>query len=51
MATKAPNSVSTSTHSSMEPSWLPQVPVILNSIGFIECEFSTTFSTEKSDCT
>ena len=37
------------TQSNIEPSWFPQRPVILYSIGFIECECSATTNTEKSD--
>ena len=50
-ATSAPKKVRISTHSSIEPSWLPQVPVTLNSSGFSEWEFSQTLATEKSDWT
>ena len=47
-ATAAPKIASINTQSRSDPSWLPQVPAILNSIGFIECEFSTTLRTVKS---
>ena len=50
-ATSAPKKVRISTHSSIEPSWLPQTPVILKSSGFSEWVFSQTFSTEKSEAT
>ena len=48
-ATRNPKNVSIKTHNSIEPSWLPQVPLILYSIGLAEWEFSTTSFTEKSD--
>ncbi len=48
-AAQAPNSATISTHSSMDPSWFPHVPLILYSIGLAECEFSTTSRSEKSD--
>ena len=37
------------THSIIEPSWLPQTPVTLYSIGFDGFEFSKTLRTEKSE--
>ncbi|MFL5267241.1 MAG: hypothetical protein ACJ8AH_11720 [Stellaceae bacterium] len=37
------------THSNIEPSWLPQAPVTLYSIGFDRLEFSKTLSSEKSE--
>jgi hypothetical protein len=40
--------VSISTHSSMDPSWEPQVAANLYCTGSRELEFCTTFATEKS---
>ncbi len=50
-ATAPPHSARISVHSRMEPSWLPQVPVILYSSGFRLVLFSAMFSTEKSSVT
>ena len=47
----APNRVTISTHSSIDPSWLPHVPLILYSIGFAEWLFCTTSRSEKSEVT
>ncbi len=38
----------TVTHSSIEPSWLPQVPASLKISGFSECEFLATSATDRS---
>ena len=40
IATAAPISTRIITQSTIEPSWLPQTLVILNSSGCSECEFS-----------
>ena len=50
-AAAAPNSDRISTHSSSDPSWLPQTPDTLYSIGFSVCEFGRTTASEKSDTT
>jgi hypothetical protein len=50
-ATAAPKPASIRIHNSIDPSWFPHTPVILYSIGFAECEFSTTFTTVKSETT
>ena len=47
----APKSVRINTHSSMEPSWFPQTPLILYSIGLAEWLFSQTRRSEKSEVT
>ena len=48
---QAPNSAKVSDHKSRLPSWLPQTPEILYSIGLSVCEFSVTSRKEKSDTT
>ena len=50
-ATSAPKIARISAQSSMEPSWLPQTPVTLKIRGMVECEFSATVATEKSETT
>jgi hypothetical protein len=47
----APKMVRISTHSSIEPSWLPQVAETLNSTGICEFEFAATIRIEKSETT
>ena len=46
---RAPKKESNRTHNSIEPSWLPQVPVILYIKGFDVCEFCQTVIREKSE--
>ena len=38
-----------STHSNIEPSWLPQAPATLYKMGFSACELFATSFTEKSE--
>ena len=38
-----------STHSNIEPSWLPQAPATLYKMGFSTCELFATSFTEKSE--
>ena len=47
-AISAPPSAITVTHSSIEPSWLPQVPAILKISGFMACELAATSFTDRS---
>ena len=47
-ATMQPNSARISTHSSIEPSWFPQLEAILKVIGCKEFEFCATLTMVKS---
>ena len=47
-ATASPHIARINTQRTSEPSWFPQVPVILYSSGFREWLFCTTFSTVVS---
>jgi hypothetical protein len=46
-----PKTVRTRHHSSSEPSWLPQAPATLYSIGLSVWLLAATLETEKSDTT